>query len=56
LQAAKEKEKFFPSVAVSFVNKLESHFEFERTLHCLVKKSMVEVIIGVIGGFAISSR
>ena len=46
LQSAEEKEQLFQSVAVPFVNKLESHFEFGGALRFLVNKSIVEVIIG----------
>ena len=46
LQSAKEKEQFFKSVAVPFVNKLESHFESEGALRFFINRSIVEVIIG----------
>ncbi len=46
LQLAEEKEHFFQSVAVPFVNKMESHFGLEGMLCFLVNKSTMEVIVG----------
>ncbi|KAI9923266.1 hypothetical protein PsorP6_002731 [Peronosclerospora sorghi] len=45
-RSAEEKKQFFQSVAVPFVNKLESHFESEGGIRFLVNKYIVEVIIG----------